>query len=471
MMIGSGIFVAPGHIYNYTGDPIASLLVWLAAGLLSLTGALCYAELGTLITGNGGEYTYLLEAYGRLPALGFIWTAVTLLKSSSAAVLSATSAQYLYQLLVPSTTSSTTPSDSDVLYERLLAVLLLVLAVAINAFSSRAATRAQNVLMAAKMTAIALICAAGIWILVQGTGQGPLVVPPPPLPPSPPDDTHSHHLHRHHSYLLALQAALWGFDGWNGLNYVTEKVREPERVMPRAIVASVTLVTVAYLVTNLAYLAVVPAAILAASRGMVTQFGDLAFGTGGRIVLPLCISLSSFGALAASLYTGSHLITAAAAQSHFPAFFAVIHSTRRTPTRALLLQLVLALPLVASSELIELIHLCSFVAYLFYGLAALAVLVLRYASNKWRYAERPFAVPVVLPVVFVGVCTWMVGVAVVAEPVRVAAVAAWIALGFALWAVAQGVARWRQVEGGSRSGYVDLRDAEGAGAQEIEMLE
>ncbi|KAI9190240.1 LisH domain-containing protein armc9 [Blastocladiella emersonii ATCC 22665] len=450
MMIGSGIFVSPGPIFDYTGSAWTSLLIWVLAGVLSLTGALCYAELGTLISGNGGEYAYLLEAYGRFPALAFIWTSITLLKSGTAAILAATAAQYTCRLF-DLVDNDKAPSGTDLIVERSIALVFLVAGIAINAFSPRVATRAQTTFLGIKLAAIALISLSGLFILVRGGGLGPLVsggsnqsaaASESAAPAAADQSAGTTPASAHHSMLLALQAALWGFDGWNNLNYVTERVKEPERVVLRAIVSAVTLVTVSYVATNVAYLVVLPEQDLAANHGLVAEYGSLAFGAIGKIVLPLCIVASSFGALCSTLYTGSHLVTAAAQQSHLPSFFATLNAARGTPMRALALQLGLAIPMVASARLIELIHWYSFASYLFYGATALAVLLLRYVSVKWKYAERPFQVYAIVPVCFVAVCTWMVAVAVANEPYHAVLLLVWMCLGFSLWALSRFISRW-----------------------------
>ncbi|ORZ30128.1 amino acid permease-domain-containing protein [Catenaria anguillulae PL171] len=487
-MIGSGIFVSPGPIYSYTESASASTWIWVVAGLLSMSGALCYAELGTMITGNGGEYAYLLEAYGRLPALAFIWTSVTLLKSGTAAILAATAAQYTCRIVFVDGQAG----DSEVVVERIIALVCLALGSALNAVSPRLANRAQTSFFAAKVAALALICGAGMWVLVKGTGLGPLVVgasaggsSAQPIQTAAAaaastgdggaaktPTTGIQDAKAQHSILLALQAALWGFDGWNNLNYVTEKVMQPSRTLPLAILTSVTLVTLCYLLTNVAYLIVIPSTTLlsTSNHGMVAEFGRLT--SLGTILLPLCIVTSAFGALASSLYTGSHLITAAASQSHLPGLFAHVHPTRHTPTRALALQFLLAVPLVLSTHLVTLIHWYAFASYLFYGLAALAVIVLRYASPTWRYAERPFKVNLAAPVVFVAVCVWMVSVAVINEPMRVGVLVVWMSFGFLVWAVAQGVRRWRVTrEGVGEAGFVRVGGGRAGAAEEVELLE
>ncbi|KNE63676.1 hypothetical protein AMAG_08773 [Allomyces macrogynus ATCC 38327] len=442
-IIGSGIFVSPGPIYSYTNSVLASILIWVLAGIISMSGALCYAELGTLITGNGGEYTYLLEAFGRFPALAFLWTSVTLLKSGSAAILASVCAKYLHRLLTMTSAPPTvergvdgdSASTAPGILELVVAVLVLTATVAINATSMRSVNRMHSVFMVIKLAAIAVVCAAGITVYARGTGLGPLVVHDKVAANASATGISSH------SWVLAMQAALWGFDGWNNLNYVTEKVSQPEKNVPRALILGVALVTVCYVLTNVAYLIVLPASMLRQDQGMVMEFGWLAFGRVGQVLLPVFIVISTFGALHSSIFSGAYLIQSAAQQSHFPAAFAT--PPNQPPLRALALQWALAAVMLASAQLMQLIHWYAFAAYLFYGATAVALLVLRYVSTTWRYAERPFQVWPTTPVVFLLACTGMLAVSVANEWMHALYLMLWTAFGFLLWAVGQAVNRAR----------------------------
>ncbi len=140
-IIGSGIFASPGPVLKYTESVGMALVVWFVAGLLALTGALCYAELGTMITDSGGEHPYLMRAYGSLPAFLFSWTGITVTRPASIAIICVICAEYVGRLIY-----FTHPGDavSQVLI-KFIAIVVIILLTAVNCLSTKAANRLQNV--------------------------------------------------------------------------------------------------------------------------------------------------------------------------------------------------------------------------------------------------------------------------------------------------------------------------------------
>ncbi|KAL7748838.1 hypothetical protein RI367_005751 [Sorochytrium milnesiophthora] len=478
LMIGSGIFASPGPIYEYTGSSAMSLLIWLLSGLLSTAGALCYVELGTLIPGSGGEYAYLLEAFGPLVASTFTWMSMTLLKTGTSAILATVTAQYIVEVF---RAMNSVHSAFDWLFTKVIAVVIVACLAVVNALSTRFSIAMQNALTWLKLVAIALISISGVVVMVRGTGEGPLLAhstakddaaEPTPAP-----------IHMTFTtFVLAMQAGLWGFDGWNNLNYVAGEVKDTRTVLKKSIWIAMPIVTLCYLLTNIAYLAVVPASLMNADQAIAMEFGRRLFGRAGETIIPACVIISTLGALNSSLFTASRIIHSAASQSHLPRFLSKLHPTRHTPVRALALQFGLSVVLIVPSSLLALIHLYSFVAFFFYALTGVALVRLRFT---WRYHDRPYKVWPSTVAVFVGVSVFLVVVPITANPTASLVVVAWGLVGVAVYLVRQWWSR-RQQSGMykahlRRHGYSvqrdqdddenDDEDDDGAVGEEDEALE
>lgn len=211
-MIGSGIFMSPQWVLYYMGSPGASLLIWAACGLLAMLGALCHAELGTVIKESGGEYIYILRNVGSLPAFLLAYTSVIVVRPASIAAISLSFGNYVAAAFFPDCPSP------QVIIKCLAAVCILVLGI-INCLNVRLSMSIMNFLTAAKLIVLVVIIVGGIVLLAKGntqvlqngfentvTGFGPVGV--------------------------AFYQGLWSYDGWNNLNYITEELKNPEVSYP-----------------------------------------------------------------------------------------------------------------------------------------------------------------------------------------------------------------------------------------------
>ncbi|CAM9207787.1 unnamed protein product, partial [Lampetra planeri] len=252
-IVGSGIFISPSGVLRHAGSPGWALVVWLACGLLSLLGALSYAELGTTYRKSGGHYTYLLETLGPAPAFLRLWTEFIIVRPAITAVVALACGRYALAPVF-------SPCPPPLLAVQLVTALAVTLVVVVNAWSVSWTARIQTVLVAVKLGAIALIAVPGLVHIAHGHTEnfvGAFEVPPERSVGTLP---------------LALYAGMFAYAGWFYMNFVTEEVKSPERTLPLAICISMAIVTASYLVMNVAYLAVLsePAILASPAVAMVS---------------------------------------------------------------------------------------------------------------------------------------------------------------------------------------------------------
>ena len=241
-MIGSGIFVSPSGLLVRTNSIGVSFLVWTACGILSLFGALAYAELGTMNTSSGAEYAYFMDAFGAPPAFLFSWVSTLVLKPSQMAIICLSFAQYAVEAFA----AECNPPEEVV---KLVALLAIVLILLVNCYSVNLATGVQNAFTAAKLIAILVVIIGGAYKLIQGNTQHLS------QPFSAKDGLGDGSIN-FGRLATAFYTGLWAYDGWNNLNYVTEEIKDPSKNLPRSIMIGIPLVTLCYALINISYLAV-----------------------------------------------------------------------------------------------------------------------------------------------------------------------------------------------------------------------
>ncbi|XP_069691973.1 large neutral amino acids transporter small subunit 1 isoform X2 [Periplaneta americana] len=392
-IIGSGIFVSPTGVYIQTKSVGVSLAVWLASGLFSTVGALCYSELGTCILRSGSDYAYIREAFGSLPAFLQIWVSLLVITPTTQAIVSLTFAQYAVKPFF----QDCAPPDSAV---RLLAATCLCLLTAVNCISVRWAMRIQGVFTAAKLLALVAIVIAGI-VHISGGNTSYFN--------EPFEGDYSAG-----SIAVAFYSGLFAFGGWNFLNFVTEELQDPYRNLPRAIWIAMPIVTLIYFTANLAYFAVVSGDEMLASPAVAVTFGNKMFGT-LRWAVPVFVALSTFGGVNGILFTSARLFLAGAQEGHLPPFFSFIHIRKFTPVPSLLFTCLMSLVMLCSSDVFQLINYFSLVLWLSVAASIVGLLYLRYSRPDM---PRPIRVHLALPISFLLCCLFLVSIPAIAEPIN-----------------------------------------------------
>lgn len=390
-VIGSGIFISPKGVLKETGSVGLSLIVWGAGGILSLLGSLSYAELGCVVKKSGGEYAYMYRAMGKMMAFLFAWTKVIVLTPSSVAIITLTFASYVVTFLDYC-------GEPQVPLKVIAAAAIVTLTV-INCYDTRAGASVQVIFTFAKLIALVIIVIGGLVKLGQGqtatmkTGFDGTTSTPS-------------------SVALAFYDALWAYDGWNNLNYVTEELRNPYVNLPRANIAGVLLVTVLYVLTNISYLVVLGTDGLLNADAVAVTWGKEVLGSAG-IIMPIFVLCSTFGAANGSLFAGVRTLYASARDEQFPEILSYVNCRRFTPIPCLIFTSVISLLMLIPGDIGGLIDFFSFAAWLFYALTIVCLFILRWTMKD---AKRPIKVFLLFPVIFLACSIYLVVTPIIQDP-------------------------------------------------------
>ncbi|XP_005662774.2 b(0,+)-type amino acid transporter 1-like isoform X1 [Sus scrofa] len=378
-MIGSGIFMSPQGVLVYMGSPGASLVVWAVCGLLTTLGALCYAELGTLVPESGGEYAYILRTFGSLPAFLVIYTFVLVSRPAAIAAVSLSFAQYVVVPFYPGCSSLPQAMLKGVAATCLLLLLL------VNCWSSRATIMLMNVCTAAKVLSLLVIVGGGIMVLGQGCGRTEALL------------TAFHNTSQQAGHIsMAFYQGMWSFDGWNSLNYVMEELKNPNQNLVCALLIAIPLVTGLYLLVNISYLLVLSPSEILSSDAMAVSWGNQVLGAWAWLV-PLAVALATFGSVNGLFFSGSRVCYVAAREGHMPRLLSMVHVRRFTPAPALMFTTAVALVLVTPGSFNTIVNSLSFLGWLTYGTTISCLLYLR--MKKKKNLPRPYKVPIIIPAI------------------------------------------------------------------------
>ncbi|CAI5786232.1 glutamate transporter-like [Podarcis lilfordi] len=393
-MVGSGIFISPKGVLQNSGNVGVSLLVWLACGILSLFGALSYADLGTCITKSGGHYIYLLETLGPLPAFLRLWAEFVMIRPANMAVVSLAFGRYLIEPFFA-------PCNVPPLAVKLITTTGITLVIVLNCWSVSWSANIQTFLTALKMVTVGLIIVPGMMALGNGHYENF-------------QDSFNTTSLTLEKLPLAFYSGMFAYGGWFYISFVTEEIVNPKRNIPLAVIVSLAVVTVCYILTNVSYYAVLTPHEILNSDAVAVSFADKAFKSISSVI-PILVALSCFGALNGGIFAASRMLFAAAREGQWPALFSMIHLERHTPLPALILMLPLIYLMVSIGDLYGLLNFYSFSRWFFIGLATLGLMIHRYRHPE---LPRPFKVPLFFPLVFTIACFCIVGTSLYSDPVN-----------------------------------------------------
>jgi basic amino acid/polyamine antiporter, APA family len=401
IIVGAGVFVAAPEVARGAGSSAGLIALWAVGGLLSLCGALGYAELATTYPEQGGDYVYLTRAYGRWAGFLFGWIQTLVVRPGDIAVMAFVFATYAENL------AGLGRVGRPVLAAGAVAVLTVV-----NAIGVRSGVRTQNVLTVAKLVGVSLVVAvaatAGAPPVVGGSrGAGA-----DPLPLG-----------------IALILVLFSFGGWNEMVYVAAEVKRPQRNIVRAMVLGMAVVTVIYLAVNTAFVHVLGFGGLASSRAVAAETVARVYPDSAGALVSALICLCALGAVNGLVFAGAR-ISYAVGRDH-RVFGALGRWSARTgtPVRAVVAQGLLAMVLIlALGSFVDTVMYTAAAVYLFYLATSVAVIVLRFKDPDARRVYRTLGYPATT-IVFCGVCVFLMVAAVQYRPWIAAASGVLILLG------------------------------------------
>jgi basic amino acid/polyamine antiporter, APA family len=392
-VIGSGIFLVPRTMIQRVGSPEMVFVVWVVGGLLSLAGALSYAELAAAMPEAGGEYVYLREAYG--PVWGFLysWTQMWVAKSGSIATLATGFFYYLTNflpelngvLMVVPLPIGAHGAPLEIRYGQIFAMVLILFLAGVNYFGVKVGGEVQVAVTVIKVALILFIIVVGL-----GWGHRPAQVASPA----------AHIPLGFAGFFAAMVAALWAYDGWNNVSMVASEIRQPQRNLPLALIWGTLAVAIIYLLANAAYFYVLSPAEVAASNRVAAEMMRRVLDGAGANIVSVAAMISIFAALNGSILSGARVPYAAARDGLFFRSIARVHPRFHTPGVSILALSAWAALLVLSGSYDQLFTYVIFASWLLYGMTTAAVIVLR---RKRPDLIRPYSTlgyPVV-PVLFV----------------------------------------------------------------------
>lgn len=389
-IIGSGIFVSPSGVLKNTGSVNVSLLVWTISGIFSMVGAYCYAELGTMIRKSGADYAYIMETFGPFLAFMRLWIECMIVRPCSQAIVALTFSQYVMKPIFV----DCEPPDNAA---RLLAVCCICVLTFVNCYDVKWATRVQDVFTYAKLLALFIIIAAGIYQLFQGQTA---------------HFTFDNSKSEVTSIALSFYSGLFAYNGWNYLNFIIEELKDPVRNLPLAIAISCTLVTVVYVLTNVAFYTTLSPEEILESKAVAVSFANKVFGP-FALSIPVFVALSTFGAVNGILLTSSRLFYAGACNGQMPEILTMIQAQRMTPAPSVLAMALLSMLYLTVSDIDALINYVGFATWLSIGVSVLCLPWLRW---KQPNLERPIKVNLFWPIAYILATIFVTVVPMVASP-------------------------------------------------------
>jgi amino acid transporter len=402
--IGSGIFRTPASIASRVPDPALMLGVWLAGGLISLAGALSVAELAASLPYTGGWYVFLREGWGRLAGFLFGWAELVLIRASANGAISTVFSEYLFRSLGYDPAVHGAATDYVAAAAIIAAAILNIRGVRLGAIVAGASSIAKvGALVLLVIAAFALGGGAGASTDNFTAAAGPVGAG---------------------TFGLALISVLWAYDGFADVSSAAGEVRDPQRTLPRAIVAGTLAIIGIYVAANVAYLYVNPVERMAVSPLIAADTMQALFGQAGVAFVSLVVTISTFGALIAIMLSAPRIFFAMADDGLFFRRIARVHPRYGTPHVAIALSAALGVFFVLTRTFEQLADTFVLTIWPFYGLAIAGLYRLRRTRPDLL---RPYKVPgyPVVPAIFVAAVIYLVANALISDPV-------WTAVTFAV---------------------------------------
>ncbi len=388
IVIGAGIFKTPSMVAGVTGAVDWMLIAWALGGVLSLVGALCYAELASSFPSAGGDYHFLSRAYGKDLSFFFAWARVAVITTGSIALLAFVFGDYMSRVL------SLGPNSSAI-----YAALTVIVLTAINLLGLRESARTQNILTILEVSGLVLVAVAGL--IAVAPAAAPAVpaaaaASPNAIPPM---------------FGLAMVFVLLTYGGWNEAAYISAEVKGGPRGIVRTLVLSILVITAVYVAFVLAVLNGLGLEGMKNSKAVGADVMQAAFGPFGAQLIGVIVGVATLTSINATMIVGARTNYALGRDWPLLAFIGQWHGTRHVPVVAFVVQGAIALALVAFGALQKdgfsaMVEFTAPVFWFFFLLTGVGLFILRFREP---HVARPFKVPLypILPLVFVITCGYL----------------------------------------------------------------
>ena len=353
-IIGAGIFVNPAEVARHVGTPFLIVGVWVLGGLVALAASFVYAELAARRPEVGGQYAYLRDAWGPMPAFLYGWALLLVIQSGGMAAVAITFARYFVEL-------THWPFS-----ESLLAVFALALLTVINCFGVRSGSNVQSGLMVLKIAAIAMLVIVGWWLAPSSIAS-----PPPPATASSMG-----------AIGAALTPVMFAYGGWQTSSFVAGEMRDPRRDLARGLLLGVAGVILLYCFVAFVCVHALGPAGLAASKTPASDVMRLALGERGATLIALAIAISTLGFLSQGMLTAPRVYFAMAEDGLFFRRVAQVNPITRVPVVAIVLQGAAAAVIALSGTYGQILGYVVSVDFIFFGLTGAALFVFRRRDPK-----------------------------------------------------------------------------------------
>ncbi|HEY9785713.1 MAG TPA: amino acid permease, partial [Candidatus Obscuribacterales bacterium] len=366
VVIGVGIFKVPSEVAQHLSAPQLILLAWLAGGVFSFLGSLCYAELSTALPESGGDYIYIREAFGKLVAFTYSWTELTIIRTGSIAAMALLFAEHGCSF-----------ADLDRLYMKAIAVAVTAAIAVVNCFGLKLSSVFQNYTTWTKVLALLMLVALGV---MSGKGDasrltgGAVAVDGSVMS----------------AFGVAMIPILWTYGGWRENVFLAGETKETHKSLPFALFATCGLVTAIYMALNVLFLYLLPPSQIAASELIAADVLRLLYGAPGAKIFEAFVMIYALGALNAMILTGSRIAQAMASDSSFFKSLAAVHERTDAPVRAVFVNALWSCVLIFSGSFDQLLFFTGIAVWLFFALVAAAVPILRKRNPQ---LHRSFLVP------------------------------------------------------------------------------
>lgn len=387
--IGSGIFRTPGKIADAVHLPEYVIALWVLGGIAALTGALTYAEMGSMFPGAGGLYTYLREAYGDATGFLYGWFILFISTSGSIAALAAVCSEHILFLMGKGRNSGA---------EIPLAISITLFLTVINLFGVKIGEWIGNFFTGAKLLGLLMVIGAGMFYASSGALEVNALFSGKQAPPASLGS----------AFAAAFIGVLWSYGGWQHASYLAGETQNPKRNVPRAMMLGAFVVTLVYVLANIAYMRLLPIDQIAQSKTVAADAMNTINPNMGNL-MAFFIVLSTFGTTGIYCMSAPRIYYAMAKDGIFFSKLAEVHPKWQTPVWAILVQNLWAVALLLLWGTFEkLIDYVTFMDWVGLMLVGTSIFVFRKKRPELERGYRTTFYPVT-PIIFVSICIWFIG--------------------------------------------------------------